>query len=196
MCQVDELLFVVDGEQGAGVAHGEAPLGEQKLDLAGEFQEAEGVGDGGAVLAGSAGDFVMVEAVVAVKLIEGVGDLDRVQVFALDILDEGDLEELVFEVFLDDGRDEIVSDDFDGAEAAFAGDELVAVAVGTDEDWLDDAVGADRVDEFLEFGGIEDAAGLDGAGVDQVDAQEGDHAMGGLWCVVWRRGCGLGVGLG
>ena len=56
-----------------------------------------------------------------------------------------------------------------GAEPALAGDELVAVADGPDEDRLEHAVLAERVGQGGDLGRVELAAGLERVGVDLVD---------------------------
>ncbi len=103
------------------MAHGEALFGEQLLDLQGEPEEAEHVGDGGAVLAGALGDLLVGEAELAVEALEGVGDFDGVQVLALDVLDEGDLHEAIVGELLDDDGDVMEAGQAGGTEAAFSG---------------------------------------------------------------------------
>jgi hypothetical protein len=56
-----------------------------------------------------------------------------------------------------------------GAEAAFTRDQLVLSGNQSDDQRLDDAPFADRVDEFAEFLLPEFSAGLEGAGDDSVE---------------------------
>ena len=67
--------------------------------------EPNHVGDGGAVLAGAARDFFVAEAHFAVETVERLGSFDRIQILALDVLDEGDLEEAFVGVVLNDRRE-------------------------------------------------------------------------------------------
>lgn len=82
--------------------------------------------------------------------VERVGDFDRVEVLALDILDERDLHEAVISEFLHDDRNFLESGNAGGAEAALSGDELIAIACAADDERLDDAVFADGLGELLE----------------------------------------------
>ena len=57
--EFEALLCIGDGEQCTAVAGGEAPFLEEILDRLIEFQQADGVGDGGAVFSGALGDFLL-----------------------------------------------------------------------------------------------------------------------------------------
>jgi hypothetical protein len=162
-------------------------VGEEGLDVSGEFEETEHVGDGGAVLACALGDLLVAEVVLLIEAFEGVGDFDGVEIFALDVLDESDFHEAVVGEVLDDGGDMGERGEFGGTPASFTGDELVGIAGAADDDWLDDTVFADGLGEAAEAFGVKDAAGLEGIGVYFVEGErEGAGAGGGL-----RRGGGF-----
>ena len=77
--------------------------------------------------------------------------LDRVEVRALEVLDERDLELVAVGELADDGRDPLEAGrDRGRADAALAGDELVAVERLGDEDRLEHAVLADARGELVE----------------------------------------------
>ena len=80
------------------------------------------------------------------------GLLDRVEVRALEVLDEGQLELLPIGELADDRRDALEAGEPGRPEPALAGDELVAVEGLGDEDRLEDAVLADARREGLELG--------------------------------------------
>ena len=73
----------------------EAPARHQLPQLAGQAQEAQRVRDRGAVAPDPAGDLVLGEAELVLQAVEGLRLLDRVQLLALDVLDEGQLEEVL-----------------------------------------------------------------------------------------------------
>jgi hypothetical protein len=151
------------------MAHGEAVLSKEILDVGGELEEAEGVGDGAAVLAGAAGDVIVAEVELTREPVEGVGDLDGVEILALYVLDQRDFEQVLIGDVLDYGRDVGQAGEFCGAPAAFPSDELIAVAEGPDDEGLDDAIGQDGIGEFLEAIGAKDGARLEGVGIDEGD---------------------------
>ena len=95
------------------------------------------------------------------QLAVGVRLLDRVEVRALEVLDERQLELLAIGELADDRRDALQAGQPRGADAALAGDELVAVEGLGDEDRLDDAVLADARGERLELGFVAFAGAAD-----------------------------------
>ena len=87
--------------------------------------------------------------------------VERREVLALEVLDDGDLERRVVVDLLDHGRDRLESRHLRGAPSALAGDELVAAALdGTDEDRLQDAVLLDARRELGERRLVEGQARL------------------------------------
>jgi hypothetical protein len=148
-------------------------LSEEVLDIGGELEEAEGIGDGAAVLAGAAGDVIVAEVELVREAVEGMGDLDGVEILALYVLDKRDFEQVLIGDVLDHGRDVGQAGEFRGAPAAFAGDKLIAVTEGPDDERLDDAVGQDGIGEFLEAIGAKHGARLKGVGIDEGDGEMG-----------------------
>jgi hypothetical protein len=144
------LLGGFEREKGAGVSHGQAVFGNKLLHFEGEPEEAQHVGDGGSVLAGALGDLLVGQAEFAVEALEGVGDFDGVEVFALDVFDKSDFHEAVVGDVLDNDGHVMKAGDAGGAKAAFTGDELIAVVRAPYDERLDDAVFANGLGEFLE----------------------------------------------
>jgi hypothetical protein len=171
------------------MAHGEAVLSEEILDVGGELEEAEGVGDGATVLAGATGDVIVAEVELVREAVEGMGDLDGVEILALYVLDQRDFEQVLIGNMLDHGRDVGKAGEFPGAPAAFASDELIAIAEGPNDERLNDAIGQDGIGEFLEAIGAKHRARLKGVGID-----EGDGEIRYAFETGRRRGNGLGLG--
>ncbi len=68
------------------------------------------------------------------------GRLDRVEILALEVLDQRELELVAVGELADDGRDALEPGRWRGPQPALAGDELVAVDRLGHEDRLEDAV--------------------------------------------------------
>src|SRR5690606_5612904 len=100
------------------------------------------------------------------QLLEGQGAIDGVEVFALKVLDDGELKLLLFGLLAlaDDDRYLGEAGQFGGAQTSLTGDEFVfaiesavlarALAAG-DGQRLQDAVHPDRLRQLLELGLIE-----------------------------------------
>ena len=82
-------------------------------------------------------------------LLEPLGLLDRVQVAALDVLDQRRLEDLLVVEFHDVDWHFRESGGLGSAEPPFAGDELIAVLGRPNDQWLQHAVGLDALRERL-----------------------------------------------
>ncbi len=167
--EIEALGLIGDGEESAGVAGGDFSLFDEVLDGGLELEEADGVGDGGAVFAGSLGDLLLGEVEFVGEALEGVRLLDWVEIFALEILDERHLHCHTFRYVADDDGHAVQLGALGGAPTTLAGDELIAAGAATDDQWLDDAAGADRLGELLESLFAEAGAGLVGARFDQVN---------------------------
>ena len=89
----DLVLRPLEGEEGPRVAGVETARAEQLAQLAGQAQQAQRVGDGGAVAAHLARDLFLGEVELLLEPVEGLGLLERGQLLALDVLDEGQLEQ-------------------------------------------------------------------------------------------------------
>ena len=151
------------------MADGEPLLLEEGLDFRGQVEEAHRVGDGGPALADALGDVFLGEAEVFVQALVGGGLFNGIEILALEILDEGELEDLAVGGFPDDDRSFPELEFGGGTPAAFAGDELVLGAHFADDEGLDDAALADALDEFLQVLDAEIGPRLERAGNDLVE---------------------------
>jgi hypothetical protein len=95
-----------------------------------------------------------------------VGGFYRIQVLALDILDQGEFEHPRVIYILNDYRNFDNSGQFRGAPSSFTGYDLVAVLMLADNDRLDDPIRTNRRREFLQPVGLKDRAGLHWIGAD------------------------------
>jgi hypothetical protein len=98
-----------------------------------------------------------------------VSQLDGVQIPALHVLHDGELEPVGRCHVGDDGRDRFAPGELARPEAALAHHQLVARACSPHDDGLQNAVLLDRSRELAERGFIELAAGLLGIRIDQSD---------------------------
>ena len=64
-------------------------FGHELLHVGRKLQQPEGVGDGGAILARTVGDLVVAQVEIPGEALEGMRDLDGVEVLALDVFDQG-----------------------------------------------------------------------------------------------------------
>ena len=110
------------------------------------------------------GQHVLGMAEVADQPLIRLGFLDRVQILALDIFDQRDLERGGVVEVAHDNRDFMETRALGGAPAALTGNDLIGAAVRADNDGLDHAARGDRGREFVQRGFIETAAGLAGVG--------------------------------
>ena len=109
------------------------------------------------------GDLLLRQPEVVVELVIRHRLFDRVEVLALDVLDERDLQRVALGHHLfDDDRDGGQAGLLRGAEAALAGDELVLVAGARDDERLDDAVLADAARQLFDRRFVERLARLEG----------------------------------
>ena len=124
-------------------------------------------------------------AEVVEQLLVGGGLLERVELAAVEVLEQGVAQEVVLLGHLDDGRDDVLAGGPRGAPAALAHDQLVAHlavlgALGhpADDDRLEHADLADRVHQLGQLVLVEDGARLAGVGPDLVERDLGELRAG------------------
>src|SRR6185437_14185254 len=103
-----------------------------------------------------------------------LGLLERGEVLALDVLDQGDLEGGAIVELLDDDRHLVELRELRGAPAPLAGDDLIGVGgVGmpAHEERLEDALLADRIGEGAQRVVVEPASRLEAPGAQEADRQ-------------------------
>ena len=158
-------------EERAGVARGQRPVLKHVLDRVGQVQKANHIGDMAAALAHGPGEFFLTvveflqQPVVAARLLE------RTEVPALDILDQGDLQGVPVRKLLDDDRNIVKLGRLRRPPAAFTGDDFVGVGLlrmVTHDDRLEDALRPHRFDKRLHVLLGEIPARLQAAGMKEL----------------------------
>ena len=148
------------------MALAEPTVGDRGLDPGRQLEQSEGVGHGRAGSTDPRRDLVLAQPEVVDQLAIGVGGLERIEILALEVLDEGELELIAIGELPHDGRDPLETGRLGGAKAALAGDELVAIDRFGDEDRLEDAVLRDARGQRRQSLGIEALPGLMRVGLD------------------------------
>jgi hypothetical protein len=161
---------LVEAEQRAGVAHRQPPVLDHRAHAVGQLEQAHRVGHRRAVLADPRRDLVLVQAELVDQPLERQRLLDRVEIGALQVLDQRALEGLAAVDVLDHHRHVVAPGPLRGAPAALAGDQRVAAARPRPHHQRHDhAVGADRRRQLVELDLVEAAARLIGGRVDLLD---------------------------
>ena len=152
----------LDGQaaERTSVALGQATVDDRGLDRWREVEQPERVRDGRSGPTDALGDVVLGEPELVDELAVREGRLDRVEVLALQVLDEGELELLAVRELADDGGDPLEAGGDGGSKPSLAGDELVAVEDLGHEDRLDDPVLGDARRERGELVRHRTCAGL------------------------------------
>jgi hypothetical protein len=160
--RVEDAVLELGGEsaKGTAVALGQSTIGDGRLDARSQVEESKRVGHGRASTADPIGDIVLAEAELVDQLPVCLGRLEGIEIFALQVLDKGELELVAVGELPDDGRDAFEAGRMGGPEPALAGDELVAVNGFRDQDRLQDTVLGDARRERGQTVLIEAFAGL------------------------------------
>src|SRR5712691_589959 len=131
-------------------------------------ERAEGIGDGGARLSEALGELLLREVVRLHQELVGARGLDRVEVGALEVLDERELE-VVADLVTHDGGDGGLSGQPCGEDPAVTGNQLVGVPLPRYHYWLQDTVPSDRGGELREALRIERRPRLLAIGADPLE---------------------------
>ena len=109
------------------MACADASVAERLLDGARQLEQAQGVGDGGAALADALTDLGLGKRKFVDEGLEGGGFFERVEVGALEVFDQRQLDQLLRRRLADDGRHDIQCGQPCRAPTPFSGDEPVLV---------------------------------------------------------------------
>ena len=163
------LLAVSYSEKGAAVTRAKSALFEQIQDRFLKLEKPKRVGDGGAVLTGAFCDLFLREMKFIGEALECMGLLDRVEVLALKVFNQGHLESHGVRHVSNDNRNAGKTGFLSCTPATFAGDELVAGSDSAYDEWLNDSARLDRSRKFFERFFAEAGSRLIWARIDQVD---------------------------
>jgi hypothetical protein len=156
------------------------------LKILGELEQSQEVRYCAAIFAGPRANLLGAELKFLPEPGEGVGCLDRIKVFPLNVFDQRDLKQTFVGNFANYDR---YFPDFGllgGTPTPFARDQLVTFPHPADHQWLHDTVGADRLCKLRKSLALEKTPGLQWVGVDQVYRQ----SLWRIWSLGWRRRCG------
>jgi hypothetical protein len=168
----------IEGHESFGVSEGELGGLDELEDIFGKLQEAEEIGDRGAILAGTLGHLLLCEAKVACEALIGAGLLDWVEVFTLEIFNNGDFHRLLVGDLADDGRNGWFAGTLGGEPAALSGDELEASGLLANGDGLDDTGDLDGIGKLGKGDFIEVRPGLVGIAIDEFEGDVADEFAG------------------
>src|SRR5439155_14645234 len=171
-----QIALVGDGEQGASVAHAQLTGDDGFLDRVREPEQPQRVGDGGTVLPDPRGELFLRQAMLLDQPLVRLRLLDRVEVLALDVLDQRQLEGLLLRDLPDHHRQLAQAGPLRRPPPPLAGDQHVAVVRAADDERQEHAFAADRLGQLLDVAFVEVAAGLVPVGPDLLDA-EVQHAF-------------------
>ncbi len=144
----------------------------------GEAEQAQQVGDSGAGLAHRLGNLGLGQTKLVLQALQGEGFFHRVEVLALDVLDQCHGDGGIVRNLADDGWNAIEFGNLGGAPAAFAGNQFIAPFGNRPHHHrLHHPLLTDRVRQFLERGGIHVTTGLVTATLDQVDRDVTEFAV-------------------
>src|SRR5690606_7569984 len=170
-------------EERPGMAHVElAPL-EHPADGLRQLEEPQQVDDGHARAADGLRDLRVGHVELLDQALQRARLLERVQVLALDVLDQGHRDRGLVRDVADDGRHDLEARHLRGPPAPLAGDDLVAdlaaaVAQRPHDDRLHDALRADRLGELGQGLLAHVDARLVLAALQQVDRQLPERVLG------------------
>lgn len=155
-------------QENFGVAGRDFFVSQIALDFGRQFEEPEGVGDGGAAFANLLSGFVLSEIKLLDELSQSGRFFDGIQIFALEVLDERQFHHFAVVRFANNGGNGFEAGQLRGAPTAFPGDDFESAAAGPNNQRLDDSLGLDGFRKFLERGFVEFLARLKRARVDLV----------------------------
>ncbi len=140
-------------QQCPGVPFAQIPASQRLTHRGRKLEQSQRVADAGPALADVPGHLVVRQAEVLDELPITLGRLERIEVLALEVLDQRQLETLTLVRQTDDHRDRRQAGQARRLQAALAGDEKVSAAVGRrrDEQRLQHAVLANRGGQFVQL---------------------------------------------
>src|SRR5579862_2183243 len=124
---------------------GQASLGNQLLNVRRQLQQADQVGYCGPILPSPAANLVVTQLQLPAQAVECLRCFNRVQILALDVFDECNFEQPFIGYLLNHHWNSTDSGNSGSAPPAFAGHQLIPLAVAAYNQWLDNAISTDRL---------------------------------------------------
>jgi hypothetical protein len=159
-------------KQRPAVPRGETSIFDEVKNQLFQTQKTRGVANGCAVFTGFCGHFFLGQMKFAHQALIGAGFFDRVEVLALNILDEGYFERSLIGDFADDRGHTAQACPLRCAPSAFAGEELIARSNSSQDQRLNDAAYLDRLSELRQGLFRKMSARLIGTWLDQINVYE------------------------
>ena len=147
---------------------------DERLHLGIEIEKADRIRDRGTVFADALGDFLLLQTKFLGQSRISLGLFERIEILALEVLDQGHLEHVAVRGIAHDHRHLRQLQLGRGPPAALAGDELVFAVDETHDERLDHPVFADRIDQFGEILLVESLPWLQGRGHHLVERDAED----------------------
>jgi hypothetical protein len=175
-----DLGRILEAEQWPCLTRGQLPGAQEILDFRRELEQPQRVGDGRPRPAHTLGDLLVGEPEALLEGAVGLGLFDRVEVGALEVLDQRELEQLAVVLDLPDhDGDDREPGALRGPPPSLPGDDRVSACTGWGyDDGLDHALSPDRGRELLEPGVVEGDARLEPVGVELRDGQAAHPFLG------------------
>ena len=143
--------------------HVEPAVTQSELHLGRKLQQAQKIGNGGALFAYAVAEPLLCEIILLNKFFESKGNLNGVKVFALNVLNESHLGQLTVVGSAHIGGHSVKTRELSSTEAAFTRDNLVGiVADAAKGEWLDYAQFPNRHGKLFESLLVEKRARLVG----------------------------------
>ena len=188
MRQIAAQFSVFDREQRAPVARRDFAFFDPIEQRLFERKQADRIRNGGAVLPCSGSHFILREVKFLHQAVECARLLDGIEIFALDVFYERELERLLIAYFAQYGRHAQKLRALRGAPSPLSRDELVSRADLSHDQRLNDSAGANGLRQFFERRFRKSRPRLVRAGIDQVDVDLQRAAGGNLRGSGCRRG--------
>jgi hypothetical protein len=171
-----DLPLAVEREQRPAMAHFDLAVEEERLHRFREVEQPQQVGRRGARAADRVGGLLVGQLELVDQAMHALRFLQRIEVFALDVLDQRHRERRLVGDLAHDDRHFLQAGQARGAPATLAGDDLVALGVDrTHEDRLHQALYLDRGGELAERGLVHPGARLVLPRLQPVDARRGER---------------------
>jgi len=144
------------------------------LDFTREAKEPQGVCNGCSIAADASSDFFLGQSQSFYKLLISLCFLDRIEVLAMNVLNEREFEHVLIRDVTDDRRDLQQSSHLGCSPSAFSGNQLVAKAATSNDNRLYETMSSDGVRELTQPLFIISSTGLMGIRIDKIDVQLSD----------------------
>src|SRR6266404_3326649 len=150
------------------MAYGQAAFADKALNCRAKLQESQRVGDHSPALAHFGRHFLLLKLELFDQLRIALSFLHRIEIFPLEIFNQGELEHRPVVCLAKDYRNLRQTEQLSCAPAALSGDQFQMIITLSDNKRLDDPLLTDRVSQFPQSLRREIFSGLERAGADAI----------------------------